>query len=157
MLETLTIPLQRMQQEKERPRTGSKGKVDQMAGSPTQDAPLESMLASLKESITGLTQKHADMEKAMATQQEKTPMAKEKMVSFEEDQIEEEPFELVFKFDTTPKMEGVPVAPALEEEMESSPLAHYFSTEDPEEAGPAEYSSQRHRLSLRPLTSSGWS
>jgi hypothetical protein len=49
---------------------------------------MESMLASIQESITGLTQKHADMEKAMTAQQEETPMAERKHVSFDADEIE---------------------------------------------------------------------
>ena len=54
------------------------------------------MLASLQESISGLTQRTADMERTIVTQQEEAPMAKEKQRSFDDNEVENQ-FGVVFE------------------------------------------------------------
>jgi len=119
-----------------RKQKGLKGKATKREEPQEQETPIESMLASLQESITGLTQKYADMEKTMATQQEEAPMAQRKQTSFEADEIEShfvvEVETDVLEIGTAPQTEGTLATTALEKELDNSAIAHYFSTEDPE-------------------------
>ncbi len=99
-----------------------KGKTTKWAGSQEQESPMESMLASLQESITGLTQKHANMKKTMATQQEEAPMAHRKQTSFEADEVENH-FN-VLEIGAASQTEGTLATTALEKELDNSAIAH---------------------------------
>jgi len=116
-----------------------KGKTTPKAEPSEQSAPIESMLASLQETIFGLTQKTADMERTIATQQEEAPMAKDKQRSFDESEVENQ-FGMIFEIEAGGSEEGS-VSPnettqtmvATEDELESRAAARfYFGTENPE-------------------------